>query len=639
MSTALPATVEIRAHIDFLRAVHSAEEDLYRGPSLVASAERYVAWLRDAAADGGSVITAPLSLTEAWCWHCHRLAPLKYLSDCRAMGGSVVPARGVGFEWAVATPSRDNRQALTEEQVQDHDKLVSDIVARAGRQSTFLWQISGDAYADKTFLTAAVARYEKFLSLVNQASARHAGALAPPLDVDLVWHTHILCGDVAEYAAETARWCGGNPLDHDDNAPDVDGMWNNTQSLWEDNTVATVAGTDVDIDRDHLVLDRAVRPGAHRRPDPPAWWFDTAAPTVVVKDDFLSQSELGAILAQMPSPDDAVTGGNGAARGQGFGKDARCTVNVTRALERRIQECVASELGMIPPDRDLTVRTVPGNGPAAGDDPSTGTERTRLPARVAVGHMHAHRDRLAVAVDDGSGAMLGTYADGYVAVVYMRGGGSLVLEADPTAGAWIPSAVAAALDGLEIDIVPGRLIAFPNFGVLHSGRPAKSIVGAEGDEASVCDDAAGVPARYILGPVALVPGRARLTQAGDCGGGASAPRKPAPYPPTSSSVPAEGHAGRFTKCCFPCVHVQLTEAGPDELRATGICFIPPFPIPGCICCHYYLRESDDGDFTMNGGSSCGRMRFSDDNLSVDWAWCCFDKCFGSLRRRGSPPQL
>ena len=47
-----------------------------------------------------------------------------------------------------------------------------------------------------------IARYEAFV-----AHSAAEGGLAPPIDVDLVWHTHMLRG--ADYAAESAAMCGG----------------------------------------------------------------------------------------------------------------------------------------------------------------------------------------------------------------------------------------------------------------------------------------------------------------------------------------------------------------------------------------------------------------------------------------------
>jgi hypothetical protein len=140
--------------------------------------------------------------------------------------------------------------------------------------------------------------------------------------------------------------------------------------------------------------------------------------------------------------------------------------------------------------------------------------------------MGLHRDRLAVKQEDGE-AMLADFADGcarararptsgeppspllarlprpllhrYIAVVYLSTGGTLVLEPDAAPGegdaAWVPTPLARR----EIAVTAGRLVAWPNYAYKHGAGLA-----------------GGDDARWILGPVALLPGRARLAQSGDC---------------------------------------------------------------------------------------------------------------------------
>ena len=102
--------------------------------------------------------------------------------------------------------------------------------------------------------------------------------------------------------------------------------------------------------------------------------------------------------------------------------------------------------------------------------------------------------------------MLADFADGYIAVVYLSTGGTLVLEPDAAPGegdaAWVPST--AALARREIAVEAGRLVAWPNYAYKHGAGLATEGV------------ADGATPRWILGPVALLPGRARLAQSGDC---------------------------------------------------------------------------------------------------------------------------
>ena len=91
----------------------------------------------------------------------------------------------------------------------EEDALIASIF----RHAPFLFQVSGAAYNDEAFLANAIRRYEKFVALCSTTE----GALTPPVDVDLVWHTHMLRG--ADYELESAAMRGdaspGGPLDHD----------------------------------------------------------------------------------------------------------------------------------------------------------------------------------------------------------------------------------------------------------------------------------------------------------------------------------------------------------------------------------------------------------------------------------------
>ena len=78
------------------------------------------------------------------------------------------------------------------------------LIASIGRHAPFLFQVSGAAYNDEAFLANAIRRYEKFVAL---CSTKEQAVLAPPVDVDLVWHTHMLRG--ASYEVESARMRGG----------------------------------------------------------------------------------------------------------------------------------------------------------------------------------------------------------------------------------------------------------------------------------------------------------------------------------------------------------------------------------------------------------------------------------------------
>lgn len=82
----------------------------------------------------------------------------------------------------------------------EEDALVASIC----RHAPFLFQVSGAAYNDEAFLANAIGRYEKFVAL---CSTKEQVALAPPVDIDLMWHTHMLRG--AYYELESAAMRGG----------------------------------------------------------------------------------------------------------------------------------------------------------------------------------------------------------------------------------------------------------------------------------------------------------------------------------------------------------------------------------------------------------------------------------------------
>ena len=262
------------------------------------------------------------------------------------------------------------------------------LIASIGRHAPFLFQVSGAAYNDEAFLAKAIHRYEKYVALCTTAD----GALAPPVDVDLVWHTHMLRG--AHYDAESTRMRGGasgGPLDHDNSEgvhATLDAAWARTLDAWHD------AGKGGEEDKEGLAL-AAVPSGAERRGEPPPWWNggEAAAGGVLVVDGFLSADEMAAIVGQMPKPSEAVVGGNGAAGGRGHGKDARTLVQVDASLEGRIKAAVSRGLGLA---LDADAPSAAHTSKAIEEAPPVPTPTAALPARVAVGKMGLHRDRLAV---------------------------------------------------------------------------------------------------------------------------------------------------------------------------------------------------------------------------------------------------
>ena len=211
----------------FLREVHvqstrDGSSSLYvDAPPLRAAVDDYLAWLVEAANPGGprstsrsgrspgeTEVTRAPPLRVAWCWHVHRLDPHAYVRDCASLAGAVpYPAAGVGFAHA-AEPSSPSglgspATAWASDRASFASSLADRLVPAVARHAPFLWQVSGAAYNDDAFLLAAAARYEAFVAMTVDAGGV---MLAPPIDVDLAGHTHMLRD--ANYLREGAAMRG-----------------------------------------------------------------------------------------------------------------------------------------------------------------------------------------------------------------------------------------------------------------------------------------------------------------------------------------------------------------------------------------------------------------------------------------------
>ncbi len=286
-------------------------------------------------------------------------------------------------------------------------------------------------------------------------------------------------------------------------------------------------------------FESAVPRGARHRGYAPDWWF-ARGESVVVVDDFLSPAECEAIVSQMPGPESAMNCPSG--------KKAQMYVDGDAQIEARIRRAVSVGLGFAgEPEpsasslvlEEIVNRETGENGSRRDQfDPHRllTVERSagavKLPARVSVGTMHPHRDRLAIYTLEGETMFEDDTltADGYTCVVYLKAdGGTLVLEPDENPGSgdasWTPPS--ANFRRREIDVMPGRLVAWPNHAFKHCAGRRDVVEGAD----------AVAESRWLLGPFHFTPGRARLPQVGDCGGtgsydsSSSEPKPPPPPPP------------------------------------------------------------------------------------------------------------
>lgn len=543
----------MRAHIAFLREVHvhstrDESSSLYvDGPPLRAAVGDYLAWLAEVSlgpsaspgpCPGEMLVTRAPTLPVAWCWHVHRLDPHAYVRDCASLVGAVpYPAPGVGFasdEDPVASPG--SRRIDPPDPVSSSSHLADILVAAIGRHAPFLWQVSGAAYNDDAFLLSAASRYEAFVAMTVRAGG---ASLAPPLDIDLAWHTHMLRD--SEYLRESARARGPElgAMAHDNGeGMGAHGDTSRLEAPWAKTLAAFRETVDASLSMDGATamksaFEAAVPRGARHRGYAPAWWF-ARGESVVVVDDFLSPEECEAIVSQMPGPESAMNCPSG--------KKAQMYVDGDASVEARIRAAVSVGLGFAgEPEASKSslvlediVNRETGIGGTRSDqfDPhrSLTVERTtptvKLPARVSVGTMHPHRDRLAIYTLEGETMFEDDTltADGYTCVVYLKAdGGTLVLEPDECPGSgdasWTPPG--AKLARREIDVRPGRLVAWPNHAFKHcAGR--RDVV--EGEDAVA-------ESRWLLGPFHFTPGRARLPQVGDCGSASCGSASSAPTPP------------------------------------------------------------------------------------------------------------
>jgi len=258
-------------HISFLQGLHRHGITLQR-PSLK-SLERYTDfWLPFLHKYQSEELVPPADI--AWLWHCHRLAPHRYLACIRAKFGPNTPTLEANPPFAFqldattgcipSSPSSAGKQELLnktmnlwkqeypnesfflnlEEDIEDEEKeekketLVNDfdLLGSTDRQATFLWQVSGPCFSDDSFLQEGLANYYKFLKLRNHTTKQIT--IVPTYQIDLFWHTHIL-SNIAGYYTDCKILMGAT-LNHDDSLNDrtedgpLDTAFKATKAAWKE---------------------------------------------------------------------------------------------------------------------------------------------------------------------------------------------------------------------------------------------------------------------------------------------------------------------------------------------------------------------------------------------------------------------
>ena len=228
-----------RAHYLFLLKVHKAGISL-RQPTEHEFMRYEQLWLPLLASldlnDKDLVLCPPLDI--AWLWHCHRLAPASYRHACqthfKAQGALDCPrAAFLGCtesdlkeETSDVSLAATATKVLWQSRYPDDDFLLKDqeerssqlqlgpwkatpqrgygcigkfdVIESAERQSSFLWQVSGEkflrdilpphAQEKLQFLEDGVMAYWRFLELMR---LKPKAFLVPTYQIDLMWHTHI----------------------------------------------------------------------------------------------------------------------------------------------------------------------------------------------------------------------------------------------------------------------------------------------------------------------------------------------------------------------------------------------------------------------------------------------------------------
>ncbi|XP_059644981.1 glycine-rich domain-containing protein 1 [Cornus florida] len=250
-----------KRQLEFLAAV-DRNRWLYEDPALQRAIYRYnICWLPLLAKHSESQIAkGPLvvPLDCEWVWHCHRLNPVRYKSDCEEFYGRVLDNQNVVSSvhgtsrleteeiWNKLYPNEPYNFNLTKDLRDDISEKVPaaekytkyDLVSAVKRQIPFFYQVSRPHINNDHFLEAAVARYKGFLHLINRNRERSIKRFCvPTYDIDLIWHSHQL--HPVSYRKDLVDLLG-KVLEHDDTDSDrtkgkkLDCGFSETTKQWEE---------------------------------------------------------------------------------------------------------------------------------------------------------------------------------------------------------------------------------------------------------------------------------------------------------------------------------------------------------------------------------------------------------------------
>ncbi|KAL0697012.1 hypothetical protein Bca4012_064192 [Brassica carinata] len=261
LSKGLPSSVLSKQHLQFLGVV-DRNRWLYDGYALERAIYRYNAYwlpLLSKYSDSSSICEGPLvpPFDCEWVWHCHRLNPVRYKSDCEEFYGRVLDNSGIessaNGSCKLQTEKLWKRLYPMEPYDLDLDKAISepndisplekcttyDLVSAAKRQSSFYLEVSRAHVDSEIVMEEAVGRYKAFLYLIQKNREKKIKLISvPTYDIDLIWHTHQL--NPSSYYKDMVKiFC--NILQHDDTADSetsegmrLNTVFSGTTAQWEE---------------------------------------------------------------------------------------------------------------------------------------------------------------------------------------------------------------------------------------------------------------------------------------------------------------------------------------------------------------------------------------------------------------------
>ncbi|XP_047325052.1 glycine-rich domain-containing protein 1-like [Impatiens glandulifera] len=193
-----------------------------------------------------------------WVWHCHRLNPVRYKSDCEKLYGGILDNENVLSSiqqdvsatetekiWSELYPNEPyllnhlSEVSVPMEDVSDAANYTTyDLLSGIKRQIPFSYQVSKQHMNYDLFLETAIARYKGFLYLIKSNWEKSVKCFCvPTYDIDLIWHSHQL--NPVSYCKDLVKTLG-KVLEHDDTDSDrskgkkLDTGFSETTKQWEE---------------------------------------------------------------------------------------------------------------------------------------------------------------------------------------------------------------------------------------------------------------------------------------------------------------------------------------------------------------------------------------------------------------------